>query len=750
MVKFVPQIREFPFRFRPSVVQLSAFTFGPNRPSFATRNFRDGYLKLALLTFGPFDFWAELSRAKICKAIFQTVPGKALIFLRKQPSNYEVYIPRLLDAEGKPKRSTFNLVRLIPSTGWVKRAWKLSEEDLLLTSGLDAVVFMRIITFSLKVFLFAGVIGIFVLLPVNCSGDQLYDIDFADFSNNSLDVFTISNLSNGSKRLWAPFIAVYLVTAFVCFLLYYPQQFTILVRGIPVSSGSSVRESVERFFLEYHPSTYLSLMVVHRSSKLQSLIKDAKKMYKRLTHLQSESNQQKYRHVGLFGQKVNLVDHYEKKLEDIEENMRVERSEVSLATEEVRAAFVSFKSRYGAAVAFHMQQSTNPTEWVTELAPEPNDVYWPFFSSTFIKRWLSKIVVVVACILLTILFLIPVLIVQGLTNLNQLEVWFPFLKSILTITFVSQVVTGYLPSLILQMFLKIVPPIMVFLSSIQGYTSHSEIQKSACNKVLWFTIWNIFFATVFSGSILYQVSIFLDPKDIPAKLGVAVPAQASFFIAYVVTSGWTSTSSELFRMIPLICSLMKKPFGCCSDEEFEVPSIPYHQDIPRILFFGLLGITYFFLAPLILPFLLVYLCLAYIIYRNQFINVYAPKYETAGKFWPIVHNSMIFSLVLMQAIAFGIFTLKKLSLASTLVVPLPILTLLFNEYCRKRFLPNFKAYPAEVLIKRDREDQHDPNMAEFYEKLVTAYQDPALLPIQFSSNPDSLSSPLISDTQVLH
>ena len=92
-------------------------------------------------------------------------------------------------------------------------------------------------------------------------------------------------------------------------------------------------------------------------------------------------------------------------------------------------------------------------------------------------------------------------------------------------TFVNQVITGYLPSLILQLFLKIVPPIMEFLSSIQGYICHSDIEKSACNKVLWFTIWNIFFATVFSGSVLYQVSIFLDPKTIPARLAVAVPAQ---------------------------------------------------------------------------------------------------------------------------------------------------------------------------------------------------------------------------------
>ncbi|XP_057993339.1 CSC1-like protein At1g69450 isoform X2 [Hevea brasiliensis] len=614
--------------------------------------------------------------------------------LRKQPINYEVYVPRLLAEGNSKRRSHFNLERLIPSTGWITRAWKLSEEDILSSSGLDAVVFMRVITFSLRVFSFAGIIGVFVLLPVNCKGTQLHEIDFADLSNNSLDVFTISNVNSGSKWLWIHFSAVYVVTIFVCCLLYYNE---------------------------------------------------AKTLYKRLLHLQLEPPQQKYRRVGLFGEKVDLVDHYGKRLEDIEQNVRLEQSDLSLA-DETRAAFVSFKSRYGAAVAFHLQQSINPTQWVTEEAPEPDDVYWPFFSSSFMRRWISKLVVVVACILLTILFLVPVVVVQGLTNLSQLEIWFPFLKSILTITFVSQVITGYLPSLILLLFLKIVPPIMEFLSSIQGYISHSDIEKSACNKVLWFTIWNIFFATVFSGSVLYQVSIFLEPKNIPAKLAVAVPAQASFFIAYVVTSGWTSTSSELFRIIPFICSLVTR---CCkSTDELEVPSIPYHRDIPRILFFGLLGVTYFFLAPLILPFLLVYLCLAYVIFRNQFMNVYMPKYETAGKFWPIVHNSMIFSLVLMHAIAIGIFTLKKLSMASTLVFPLPVLTLLFNEYCRKRFLPIFIAYSAEVLIKKDREEANDPAMAEFFDKLVTAYQDPTLMPIQYSANADSLNSPLISSADV--
>uniref|UniRef100_A0A803L1W3 CSC1-like protein HYP1 n=1 Tax=Chenopodium quinoa TaxID=63459 RepID=A0A803L1W3_CHEQI len=418
-----------------------------------------------------------------------------------------------------------------------------------------------------------------------------------------------------------------------------PHQFTILVRGIPVTPGSSVSESVNNFFKEYHPTTYLSHVVIHRTNKLFYLINFVKKMYRRLTHRQSESAKEYSRHIGSFGlHKSDL----EQKLVDLEENLRAKQSDDSLSGQEVRSAFVFFRSRFGAAIASRLQQSEKPTEWVTEQAPEPNDVYWPFFQSTFLHRWMSRVVIIITSILLTVLFLIPVVLVQSLANLSQLEVWFPSLKDFLTAKMVRQIVTGYLPNLILQIFVKLVPPVMEFLSSIQGHISYSEIQRSACDKFLWFIVWNIFFANVLSGSFFNLFAVLLDLKNIPSHLAVSVPA--------------------------------------------------------------------------------------------QFIHVYAPKFETAGRFWPTVHNCMIFSLVLMHAIALGIFTVKKLSSASSLIFPLPVLTLLFNEYCRKRFLPNFSIYSAETLIKKDREDLSDPQMPQFFTELITAYMDPALSPLQCSNS----------------
>lgn len=83
----------------------------------------------------------------------------------------------------------------------------------------------------------------------------------------------------------------------------------------------------------------------------------------------------------------------------------------------------------------------------------------------------------------------------------------------------------------------------------------------------------------------------------------------------------------------------------------------------------------------------------------QILNVYISKYESGGLMWPVVHNTTVFSLVLMQIIALGVFGLKKSPVASGFTIPLLILTLLFNEYCRQRFHPIFISYNAQVSLR---------------------------------------------------
>lgn len=96
--------------------------------------------------------------------------------------------------------------------------------------------------------------------------------------------------------------------------------------------------------------------------------------------------------------------------------------------------------------------------------------------------------------------------------------------------FFVKLVTGYLPSVVLLLSLYTVPPLMMFFSSIEGSISRSGRKKSACCKILFFTIWNVFFVNVLSGSVLNQLNVFTRPRDMPSMLAELVPKQVMIFL----------------------------------------------------------------------------------------------------------------------------------------------------------------------------------------------------------------------------
>ncbi len=87
--------------------------------------------------------------------------GLAILFLvlysvfRKLPGNRGVYNTREMLRESQCKegkkeeeKQPFALENLVPSAGWVKQAWDLSDDDILQSAGLDALVFLRIFVFG--------------------------------------------------------------------------------------------------------------------------------------------------------------------------------------------------------------------------------------------------------------------------------------------------------------------------------------------------------------------------------------------------------------------------------------------------------------------------------------------------------------------------------------------------------------------------------------------------------------------------
>ncbi|XP_022723345.1 CSC1-like protein RXW8 isoform X4 [Durio zibethinus] len=598
---------------------------------------------------------------------------------------------------------------------------------------------------NLSAFLRFSGSDIVTVLPVNYYGQ---DMQHKQINAESLEVFTIGNVKEGSKWLWTHCLALYIISCSACVLLYFeyksitkmrlahitgsppsPSHFTVLVRGIPWSPDHSYSDSVEKFFSTYYPASYVSHQMVYQAGTIDKLMKDAEKMYRMLKTIEPQCGKSSMP-CCLCGGTTHSFKVLNNEAESVKSKTSVDGLQPTQREKERPAAFVFFRTRYAAVIAAQVLQSSNPMLWVTQLAPEPHDVYWSNLSIPYKQVWLRKIATLLGAIVFMLVFLVPVTFVQGLTQLDQLSHTFPFLKGILKQKYMNHLVTGYLPSVILILFLYAVPPTMMLFSAMEGNVSRSERKRSACIKILYFTIWNVFFVNVLSGSVISQLSVFSSVRDIPIQLAKAVPAQATFFTTYVLSSGWASLSCEVIQLFALLCNVFRKFILRIKEEPSNCAlTFPHHTEIPRLLLFGLLGFTCSIMAPLILPFLLVYFFLAFLVYRNQILHVYVSKYESGGQFWPIVHNTTIFSLVLTQIIALGVFGIKRSPIASGFTIPLIFFTVLFNEYCRQRFSPVFKRSPAQVLIEMDRQDERWGTIEEIYNQLRSAYcQYPSISP----------------------
>jgi len=97
----------------------------------------------------------------------------------------------------------------------------------------------------------------------------------------------------------------------------------------------------------------------------------------------------------------------------------------------IPAAFVSFKTRWGAAVCAQTQQTSNTTIWLTEWAPEPRDVFWENLAIPYFDLSMRRLVMTVSLFLLTFCFMIPIAFVQSLANIESIMKVFPFLKPII-------------------------------------------------------------------------------------------------------------------------------------------------------------------------------------------------------------------------------------------------------------------------------------------------------------------------------
>ncbi|KAK4841685.1 hypothetical protein QYF36_008837 [Acer negundo] len=621
--------------------------------------------------------------------------------LKKQPSNAPIYYARRLsqDPDNVTFHRSFTLSRFLPSISWISRASRVSEDQILQTSGLDALLVIRLLKFGINFFMACSLIGLVVLLPVNYSSRG-----GPPSSHNTMDSFTIANIGKGSNWLWVHFACLWIITFYGLYLLYKeyndilikridrlqnirhrPDQFNVLVRQIPICVDHKARRcSVDHFFSKHHPYSYYSFRILYNGKEFEDLT-------------------------------------------------------------EVPVAFVTFKSRWGAALAAQSQQHSHPLQWITERAPEPRDVYWRNLTISYKILPLYRIGVFIAASLLTIFFAIPVTAVQGIAKFEKLKKWFPPVRAMELIPGLSSVLVGYLPSVILNGFIYVVPFAMLGIAKFGGSVSRSQVEIKTCNMVFYFLVGNVFFISLISGSLLEEIGeSFTHPQNFPSRLASAVSAQADFLLTYILADGLSGFSLEALQAGMLLLDFIKSHTCGRGEGNPYLYSLPYFRVIPVVSLSILIGSIYAVVSPLLLPVLVGYFFLGYAVYVNQIQDVYETVYETCGQYWPHIHHYIFVGFILMQITMIGLFGLKSKPSAAIATIPLLLITIMFNEYCKMRFLPTFLNNSIQNAVENDELDEKSGQLEVNYKNASNAYFQPSLQPLNFTEFDSTLTQPLVS------
>ncbi|TYH44172.1 hypothetical protein ES332_D11G175300v1 [Gossypium tomentosum] len=687
----------------------------------------------------------------------------AFAMLRIQPVNDRVYFPKwyIKGLRSRPlvngsafasKFVNLDLRSYTRFLNWMPAALQMPEPELIDHAGLDSAVYLRIYLLGLKIFGPIALTALTVMIPVNWSNNTL---EHSGLTYSDIDKLSISNIPIGSHKFWTHLVLAYGFTFWTCYVLKReyeivaamrlhflasdqrrPDQFTVLVRNVPPDPDESVTELVQHFFLVNHPHHYLShqvwsltstlkiipssitfslLQLVYNANKLSELVNEKKKIQNWLDFYQNKYKRNPLKRpslktglLGLWGNRVDAIDFYTSIVERLSRDICGEREKVSSNTKSIMpAAFVSFKTRWGAAVCVLTQQSRNPTTWLTEWAPEPRDVYWENLAIPFVFLTIRRLIAAIAFFFLTFFFMIPIAIVQSLANIESIEKALPFLKPIIEVKFIKSFIQGFLPGIALKIFLLFLPTILMMMSKFEGFISLSALERRFASRYYFFQFINVFLGSIITGTAFQQLNHFIhqSTSQIPKTIGVSIPMKATFFITYIMVDGWAGVAGEILRLKPLIIYHLKNSFLVKTEKDREEAMDPgtigFNTGEPQIQLYFLLGLVYAVVTPILLPFIIVFFALAYVVYRHQIINVYHQEYESAAAFWPDVHVRVVAALIVSQLLLMGLLSTKEASQSTPLLITLPVLTICFHRFCKGRYEPAFVRYPLQEAMMKD-------------------------------------------------
>ncbi|CEP11064.1 hypothetical protein [Parasitella parasitica] len=663
--------------------------------------------------------------------------------------------------------------------------------------GCDAVLYIRFVRLLRKMLFYMSIIGIGALIPIYIVATK----STGDWppTSGSIEILSLAgiNLHNGKTRpdanfnwYWAPFSATYLFSILIAYFMYrascdyiqmrqyyfrLPQNEasmkTLIVSRVPpdMQTDDKLKQWVSK---ERIPHPILQAMIGHDSAKLNDLMQQHQKAVQNLettlaAYLSDGKQQEKKPRplvrIGGFlmcgGRKVDAIEHYTQQVAGLDKEIKALRK--STTTRTAHYGWISFNS-------VHAAHATERWSLVNKgfdirLSPTPTDLVWsnlPLDHKTRqAKRWMGHVVYWV----FVFAWMIPMSALSATSNIVNLIRLIPNSAEFIN---AHQVLMGliqaYFSPIMMAVFLYLLPRFFRFLSQQQGYWTQTTLDRKVLTKLYIFFIINnllVFTLTSMFIGIYGQIRALVESGSLPTtqesiaeyvmQIAKNIAEVSTFWINFVCLKSLTLTM-DLAMLVPLLTITIRKFITRPSPRELrelaKPPEFDYPQNYNLLLFFFTITLVYSAMSPLILPFALLYFAVAGLVYKYMLMYVFVTKIESGGKIWPVLFQTVMTSVFFFQLTMIVMLVLKGGHLQAYCLIPLPVLTLLYQCFYHRRihalgtYISGSDTYH---VLKDDGEegaiDTREDNKNKHYKQqsLQAQFQDPAYY--------NKLSAPTVHD-----
>mmetsp|Transcript_7253 Transcript_7253/g.13521 ORF Transcript_7253/g.13521 Transcript_7253/m.13521 type:complete len:744 (+) Transcript_7253:80-2311(+) len=642
--------------------------------------------------------------------------------LRVKWSNF--YAPRCQDA---PHKGILE---------WIPGVIRISEKEVIKQSGMDAAVYLRVQQMCTQIILIFTILSCVTTIPVYGSGEN---------GLRDLNRYTISNLSIQSSLLWAPSVMCWVFCAIAMFIIYWHyrevhklrvqtigqgkgNEYTIMVKGIPahLDSEQNIKEEISKTY----PNSVVSVSVVRDESNLEARVKLLKKEHIKL--LAAKYRQRRHNNTAQtetigccsclgYGEKVEPVSYRLDRIKMIKAGALRAKE---LSGPFVGVAFVTFDSIATASKAGSTPLSEYPDLWDVSNAPMPSDVIWENVrkimpSSVKAMVGLTKAAAVFS---ICVFWSIPVAFINLFSNLDSLIQAYPALAPLNDMSpFWKSVFTGLVPGLLLVILMLLLYPILWAMVKTTGVLTYSKLEIQFMRDYYVFLVIDVFFITMISTSIWDTIQQAIEnPKDVFVLLGKSIPTVAVIHMGYILIQTLMVETERIVRVWFLLLSFV---FHSTSKSDFEAKQASKPEAFAygsSLAYSGLIFTicsVYSCIAPLILPFGVMYFSINYVINKYKLLYVQKLRFETYGMFFPKVVTFLFTGIIIGQIALMAVIGLRYGYWQQLVLFPLPIASYLFSTYLKDYYGHELMQLRMPLAAAAHRDDERsEERVKQFLEK----------------------------------